>query len=277
MKIQLDLHTTLKGNGFSAIDYHEGKFIVIADNTEAIFELDRAGNFLGIQGDNTQLAKKSKPDYEAATFISWNGKSYFMRMASGSTENRHKLSLVDWETKEESIFSLANFYAFYQKIANLNLAEINIEALVFQKDSLLIFNRANNQMLNVKLDSFFHCLQHADFEPEIRVQSLSLGTLNGCPLGISGACSLGNSIYFTASAERTENWYDDGEIEGSCIGCIALDEDFQITDLKQVEFKNENDLMRTKLEGITCDESHFYLISDNDEQASEFFKVRIIG
>jgi len=275
MEIQVEVHTTLKGNGFSAIEYHEGKLFAIADNTEAIIELDKSGNIVEMHGDASQVEKKIKPDYEAATFISWKEKLYFMRMASGSTENRCKLSLIEWKTKEESIFSLSNFYAFYQKTANINLAEINIEALVFQKDSILIFNRSNNQMIQIQWEEFFHCLQNKIFEPKIHFQTLPLGTLNGCYLGVSGACLVGNSIYFTASAEQTDNWYDDGEIKGSCIGSFSLNHNFQITDLKQVDFKNEMGLIQTKLEGITCDDSHFYLISDNDELGSEFFRIKI--
>lgn len=275
MKITIEKRVQLNGTGFSALEYHEGNLIAIADNSEGIFVFNREGELLEKLGDTSVLAKKEKPDFEAASFVVWNEIPYFMRTASGSTENRMKCSLLEWQTKQETVFSLQNFFHFYQKTVNLNLAEINIEALVFQEDNLLFFNRSNNEMIRVSMEDFMQCLQDASFEPKMEVTKLVLGELNGCFLGISGACTFGKTIYFTASAERTSNWYDDGEVAGSVIGSFSLDDTNQVIDFKYSIIQLENEIIPTKLEGITTDGHSFYAIADNDDKPAEFFRISI--
>ena len=105
--------------------------------------------------------------------------------------------------------------------------------------------------------------------------------INGLEAGFSGATILGNPPYliFTAAVEDAPNAYDDGEILGSFIGVIkinngAIADDFLIQQIPNPGFP-------LKVESVIVDQilsdtqTDLVLVTDNDGAPSEVIRLRM--
>ncbi|MBS2033651.1 hypothetical protein JST97_01615 [bacterium] len=219
--------------------------------------------------------KKLKPDLESSCLLQHEGKSFWLGLGSGSTEQRNKGVCVslspEGEPQSTVEFDLSPLYGQLKK----SHPELNIEGTspVLDHGRLRLAQRGNgsavdNALIDLDLSQAFEAARNGlAWGPELirEERPLQLPSLSGShgpvPLTITDLSPLsGGRCLFTAAAEDTSNPYEDGEVLGSCIG--VLDRDGAISDLYQIDKK-------VKLEGISGQEKdggvEALVVTDNDD------------
>ena len=184
------------------------------------------------------------------------------------------------ETITVKTYDILSFYSYLKKLEIPNDAELNIEAIAFQNNQLHFFNRGTNAIYSF---NYFDLINH--FEglipfPTPKTIHFSLPKINGIEARFSGATAFRNKPYllFTASVEDTPNAYDDGEILGSFIGIISL-EDNNATPLNCIRIPSQNSV---KVESVTIDEeisgkeTKVLLVTDSDGGDSTLLKCLLM-
>jgi len=100
-----------------------------------------------------------------------------------------------------------------------------------------------------------------------------LDKIDGVSAGISGASiSEDGLLVISASAEETDNWYDDGEIAGSSIGII------QISDLEKNNSKKIKYFIQVNIGNeIQKNGINISLVSDFVQYCQKDLKLNILG
>ncbi|MBK0403482.1 hypothetical protein I5M27_10835 [Adhaeribacter sp. BT258] len=209
-------------------------FHLISDDSPYFFKLDAAFNVLEKNAIprhqktlDFRIPKSSKPDYESACLGKMNGETYLLAFASGSkSPERDSLLVVNLnDVKNAKTYSLRPFYELIKTQANLTDEDINVEGSAMIGETLYLFNRGKNVLVQTNWPKTLAFLTQKVAAPEIKTYRLKLPQIKGIDPGFSGACQLGNEnkILFTASVENTKNWIEDGEILGSFIGIINVE------------------------------------------------------
>ena len=111
---------------------------------------------------------------------------------------------------------------------------------------------------------------------------MNLNAIDGLFAGVSGATITSNGIVIiTASAERTSDWYNDGEIVGSSVGWFRLSEMQSEFKVNTQILKENGIVLKTKIESVAVhtNDQHkakLLLVSDNDGADSELFNMDIL-
>jgi hypothetical protein len=168
-----------------------------------------------------------------------------------------------------------------------SIKELNIEGITSIQEHFLFFNRANNNQNN-SLIVVYHFNSYLEDiikieDLEIRVIEIEIPTFKNHILGISGATyhEVDDILFLTASAENTDNAYDDGEILGSVI-CIIKNASKEILNSTiiisdYINLENVDDALKNqKIESICIQDSttnkyNITLVADNDVGNSEIF------
>lgn len=282
MEIKLLNKYNLVVPSVSGMEYFNENLYFISDNSDTISKCNLKGELIEILGSETLefkiVAKKDKADYEAATLLTLNSEKYLLIIGSGSTlKNRNQAKLFSLTNKKQTSFDLLPFYEKCRSELNISQEDWNIEALAYFADKLYFFNRGTNTIIEVNQNEFLNFLTNPKSIIFLRSIQLEIGKLDGISLGISGVTtdSLGN-FYFTASAEDTSDWYNDGKIIGSAIGSFHFSQLAENLKLTPTPFTNNGKLIPTKLEAICkVSENNFFVASDNDGEASELFEIEI--
>ena len=170
-----------------------------------------------------RIQKGEKPDFEAMEMI---GENEFVIFGSGSKSPQRDLFvrvlLEDLPRVERH--SLTPFYRQLKSLPAFKNSELNMEAVAHHNNQLFLFNRNPALLVRFDYNAFLNYLQGAAPLPELYVTPFSLPKIGGVEAGFSGATLLPaeSKIIFTATAEATQNAYDDGEIMGSLVGLINL-------------------------------------------------------
>lgn len=275
----------------SGLEWYDGKLFAVSDDSPWLFELNNKWELqskLTLREyplENGRVPKKLKPDYEALTTDEDN----IIVLSSGSkSPTRDYGYVIDMETMEFKEIVLTDFYINLKQLAGIPQdKKINIEAIAATEDDFLIFHRGNNSQ-NVafrleKEDFYSYFLESNATFPEIEVLVFTLPAIEGFISGFSGASYIedNKSLLLTSSVEATGDAYNDGEILGSFIAYMPL-EDFlnggDLTNVFQPISKNGQPLI-TKLESLSVkkinkDKSLLVTAaSDNDTGVSEFFEL----
>ncbi len=279
----------------SSINYHDGKFYLIGDDSTNILLLDtdyqKIDSVQLFDYPEKRIPKSDKIDLEGSVIIEIMGKDHLLILGSASRKNRKMVILIpfshfgsDFKTLEHSLFKTKDFI---NRIKSNGIEEINLEGVcLFQKD-LLLGNRGNRTSQNNHLiitDRDFYARQD---DAKLLVRKLLLPDDQQKFLSISELCfiDLQNILFITLTSEATDNAYDDGEIGNSYIGWIydattklhthevTLDGMINLGDVDEI-FKNQ------KVEGICSEyvkpnELILHLVSDNDVGESRLFKVKM--
>ncbi len=290
MKIEILKSQILPVSAASGAEFYKDHLYVISDNTEGISICDLKGNLTelislseGYSADEV-IEKKHKSDYEACTLISRNHSDYLLIVGSGSKkENRTKAKLVSLDgSKKVENFDLADFYEKMRNECQIKFDDFNIEALAAYDNKLFFFNRGTNQILIVKERDFFHFFELEDKDFKCKLIQLELDKIDGVSAGISGASiSEDGLLVISASAEETDNWYDDGEIAGSSIGIIQISDLEKNNRIQMISLKKKGQFLKTKIESVAIQsiddkKAKLFLVSDNDGKASELFQVELL-
>ena len=280
----------------SGIEYLNGTFYIISDNTAWLYLLDK--NFeetaryplaLKIEPENSVIPKKKKPDFEALTLINTPAGTRLLVLGSGSeSPERDKALLLNPDDPAASPdpFLLTPFYDFLRSLPEVAEGfRLNIEAAAATSDRLLLFQRGNisgnNVMLNYKLKEVLQFLQVKNAPlPLPKIRKFRLPVLKNLLSGFSGAAWLPEkeAVLFTASVEDTHNEVDDGISLGSYVGLIDLKNPAATPECTLV--MADNQVFTGKIESITpLEVSQTSLravaVTDPDGGASEILELEL--
>lgn len=265
MKFLLELFVVITGVGAaSGLHYKDSSLFVVSDNSNYLYQYSIPSKELSrhllvdMDGQNEQVKKKKKLDLEAITYS--NGQYYLL--PSGSKPNRTKSFFLSPEAPDNiGMEDLDSSYTLLRKRLDIAQEDFNIEGAIFEKDTILLFNRGNGPLEKNGIIKFpIAQNDKATFTP------VSLPKINGKTTGFTDAILLDDKIYFLAAAEEGNSVYDDGAIGGSQVGTI----DRSALKLERTETISLNN----KFEGITYygeDEEHitFLLCEDPDYDSNE--------
>lgn len=217
--------------------------------------------------------KKIKPDFESISVFSYNKQSFIHILPSFSKVNRCEGYLLELDNKKSDLdvissFQEINYHSMYQDLIKNDL-ELNIEGHLFLDTKLLLFNRGNlnskNQLLYLEYDFsiFSGRLQN--------VIDVDLGMYKGYPIQWTDALWKSSvEIYFSATVEKVQNAFDDGQILASFIGEYNL-RDNKVTKLVKL-------LDNEKIEGLSFIKGDMAICIDPDNQGSHgkiFYGIKL--
>ena len=265
-------------------------YLVTGDNSPWLFELnggfrvkDRflifpAGKKFDI------IPKEMKPDFEA---LAYDRKDRFVYVfGSGSRSPQRDVVVRFTMDGKEPVADVFSVRELYQKIRNkldLKPGELNIEGAVITGDMLFLLDRENNYVLAYKWNEVRKYFGDFRLCPLPEVYKLRLPEINGVEAGFSGATAAfdGNKILFTASVEKTDDTYHDGEILGSFVGIFNI---MGLKDGKEpvcVCVKQDGKLLKIKIESVCLQKeakgnsAEVVLVTDSDGGVSEVLKAEL--
>ncbi|MFO0682622.1 MAG: hypothetical protein U0234_11250 [Sandaracinus sp.] len=151
-------------------------------------------------------------------------------LGSGSHANRRRIVVLEGRTHR-----VVDAGALYDRLAaetRFAGAELNVEGATRRGDQLLLANRGNgapredvpavDAIAALRLDAMEAFLAGRGPVPAIeRVEPYDLGTVEGARLTFTDlATDAHGALWYLASAERSPNAYDDGEVVGAVVGAI---------------------------------------------------------
>ena len=277
-----------------------GKHIyMIGDDSPFLFRLNKKLEVLekiqiastkDLAGD--RIPKKQKSDWEAMTLVQHKGMNEIFVFGSGSKKKRKVLVRIGYDEKPVSVktSSLKELYKKIIKTTGISKDDLNIEAAAANKEFLFLFNRGVNLVLKYKLKEIFSYLDNGSI-PTPEVFKINLPSIKNIQSGFSGATFVPgeNKIIFCASVENSSNWIDDGEVLGSFIGLIDLEELFQSSKTLEkfpghtpdcLPIKEAGQILKIKVEsvavkGLSNKELELLLVTDSDGGVSEIIEARL--
>ncbi|WP_159777385.1 hypothetical protein [Flavobacterium sp. 9AF] len=268
-KFQLQLFFQIIGLGSaSGLLYHNHLLYLISDNSTYLYEYKIESNELTkialTENPAENISKKEKLDFES---IALKGNKIVF-LGSGSTENRNIAKSFHLKSKKIKTFDFIKHFENFRKITSLSNDELNIEGLIIIEDKILFFQRGN--AINASNGIFIM----NEITQNIIFKTVSLPKINNVEASFTDAILVDKTIYFLATVENTISTYDDGEILGTFVGEMNL-ENFNIENTILISKTN-------KFEGITLfknteSEMEFLLCEDNDteELKSNIYKLTI--
>ncbi|MDC5848789.1 hypothetical protein OPW32_06110 [Vibrio europaeus] len=276
--------------------FSNNKVYAIGDDSPYLFELDAD---LTIQdkllikhypiAKNGRIVKKVKPDFEAMDEVDFYGKPAFVILGSGSKAHKREWAFLitqDQKTKIER--SLRPLYQqIYKQSGFSGKQKLNIEGLASTNKHVFVLNRGNsgtNVIFRLRLDEFVQYLEgQTDSVNEIVVTHVQLPVYQDYEATLSGAeyWPEAEQLVFTASIEATGDAYNDGDILGSFVGTVPVNQlgvhgsKLDLTKTTMPVMKNGQRVI-TKVETVAITESSSdkikgVLLSDNDDGTSELF------
>jgi len=275
----------------SGIEHVGDEYFVVGDNSSWLYVLDRSFNMsskfsLGTYAADERgvITKSKKHDFEAMTEINWNGENYLFIFGSGSKQPyRFEGKVIDLREKNTvRTFSLQKLYDHIRDEAKLEPSELNIEAAAEVNGKLYLLNRGKNKLIVMNVEHFMEFIHQKSAKLKLKVYSIDLPEINDIRAGFSGAAGdqEHNRIVFTASVEDTDDWVRDGEILGSYLGVIDLENIQQHYRPETVQLVGKDKREKFKVESITIVESqgekmNCVLVTDNDGLNSELLTISI--
>ncbi|CAM4312707.1 DUF6929 family protein [Gillisia limnaea] len=275
--------------GASGVAFQENKIYVIGDNAPYLFELNHQGKLLSKfqihslkDYHNNEIAKPLKPDFEAMELIQYQGKKELIIFGSGSKSPERDVFTRIYlkEPPELKTYNLTGFYSVLKELKLTKGYELNIEAVAMHADSLMLFNRGQNLIFKLDYSGFLHYLSNEKKLPEIEVIEIQLPHINQITAGFSGATIIPGTrtLLFTTTVENTPNAYDDGEVLGSFLGMVNLEELSDPGALKYALLKKNREAWKIKIESVAVVKSispkqlEILLVSDSDGAESQLIR-----
>ena len=273
-----------KVSGASGIIKFNNYYYVIGDDSPYLFKLNSEFNIISeyqvseipVDLETGRIPKKDKHDLETLEMISEKEMISF-GSGSKSPERDEFIRIIIGNGITVKKYKLTAFYNALKSLEILKDSELNIEAVAHIDGLLYIFNRRKNVIFTVNYKDFLGFIENNSPLPEIKFIEFKLPDTNGIEAGFSGATAWGKSkILVTSSVEDTDNAYDDGEILGSFIGVISVDNNKINKTINWVSIQNENKSL--KIESIAVDNENsekdidVVLVTDSDGDKSLILK-----
>ena len=279
MYLSLVAHNKLTFPSGSALERYDGSYYLFGDDSPYFAILNKTYDIkqrIILTYDYAErIPKPFKPDWEACTTINDN----IWVFGSGSNGViRDNILIIN---PVSCSFVIKEKHSIYHRLRTLAFSkEINIEAATMVEEELWLFNRAHHSQPN----HLIKCTVIGDEIDIIEIQEIPSITYHGHILGISGAAydKELHILWLTASAESTENSYDDGEILGSVIfKSFCINGVFDILEAERWELTNiDPKLNQQKIESICVSDNspnnyHLVIIADNDIGDTEIFELKV--
>lgn len=259
------------------------RFLVNADNSPFLYVFDSGGalrDSLPLLHENIRLHEVPKPiksDYEAATIVRAPDRRRWLLLLGSGSKHPHRDSALMLSLDEPQVQRKASLQPLFEQMiaAGIPAGSINIEAAAGAGSRIIIFNRGDNSVIAASSDTLLNALFYAAELPVLSARRIILPPVNGFNPGISGATMLDDStVLFCASVEATTDWAKDGEILGSGIGVLRMQQNKRPTLLSWQMLKSSSGtLMQQKLEGLEVLRRHvetviLRCVADNDDASS---------
>lgn len=280
----------------SGVEIIDNNIYVIGDDSPYLYRLDYDFNILEkypLSGNdstiNNRVPKEIKADFESmACFKSEDGSRMIAVLSSGSQESTRD-TLHVFALSEKKLIASKNvrplFELIREKAGFTKEDEINIEAMAIGQHKVYLMQRGNNNLnvlVEINRKGFFKYIFKDEYKlPELEVKSFTLPVFDNTISGFSGACMLEDEsgILFTASLEKSENAYEDGEILGSYVGIMKFMGEAN-PQIHTTMLKHKGQNVKTKLEGI-CIKSimgksyKLVAVSDMDDGTSRIYNLSL--
>lgn len=271
---QFSHFATVKGiGGASGILFEDDRLVLISDDSFVLYfySIDdkKLEKFNLSESDewNENIEKAFKPDFESLS----KSENHYYLFGSGSAENRFEsIEISEKPLKIVKRDSLKTIYSEMMKISNIGIDDFNIEGAVLKSDDAYFFNRGNGPN---RKNGIFKIKNRKNSKREISYYPIELPKIDEVVFGFTDACFCYDSFYFTASAESGGSTYHDGDVLGSAVGRIGIDDMI----LKEFQIVTKDH----KLEGIAVsknaeNEIEFFLCEDADDDSgqTEIFKLK---
>jgi|GEM_PF-1960288 len=275
----------------SGLVYCTGKLFVISDEENSIAVFDSfpgKGKWLeiipGSLPEEKRARKAAKSDWEGISLlpvgIFKKGHSLLL-VPSGSKSHRVKGALLglgaDGNLTGES--SLVDFSAIYEA---LRIKDINVEGFVIQGSEAILFHRGNGSagvclVIRIRTTDFFDSLlggKPFSKSGVIKQTKIVGGDIEGAPLTVTDACALRDGrLLCTLAAEGGDSTYEDGEVAGSAIGILEVDDSLSLLTTIEGTLKLEGVTLTQEgsnsIEGLLCSDA------DDRETPSQIFSFKI--
>lgn len=277
----------------SSINYYEGKFYLIGDDSRNVLVMNNDYEHLGAIHlfDHTELriAKQEKVDLEGSAIVRVDNTDNLLIVGSGSRKNRKRIILIpltqaglETGSMQHAIYKTKDFL---KRIEAAGVAEINLEGVTLVNNSLVLGNRGNRSTqdnhLIVTDTNFWENQDNANLVIKRLVLPVNHTEV---VLGVSELCYIreNDTLLISLTSEATGNSYDDGEIGDSYIAWISNASDqLRKNEIIPDELVNlstiEEVFKRQKVEGMCYQmagaDFMLHLVSDNDNGESRLFQV----
>jgi hypothetical protein len=271
----------------SGIEFYNGHIYITADNSPWLYQLNTKYEVVGqfniygkadVQIDT--IPKTLKPDFEAMTLVREKEGGVLYIFGSGSkSPHRDVLVRVNADKpSDHSLYSLTAFYKLIKERGAYSDDNFNIEAAAVAGDTMVLMNRATNDLVQFSTKEFIKYLEDSS-DISMQFSHFVLPAINGMESRIAGCANITGTdrILFTSSVEDTANWIADGEVLGSFIGISSL------KDLSsgvappciQIETGSTGPLKIESIAVISTVSRKITLsmVSDNDEGRSELIEA----
>lgn len=274
----------------SGLELINGKLFIVGDDSPFLFALDPADphNYKShkiVEGAiANRIDKVVKPDFEAITSETRNGKNFIYVFGSGGiSPYRESLTIIETGKQTASAtLSLKPFYSEIIKRKKLTQNQLNIEAAVIKGDDLFLFNRGVNFIIKTNVKQFLLSVSKNSC-PEFSIHHCKLPTVEHNLTGFSGAASVDGTdeIVITATAEATTDFIMDGEIAGSYVAILTSTDIVSEKAIQLTPITDEKGIpLKQKIESVAVrsnDKSFIetYAIADNDNGLSVLFDLKL--
>jgi hypothetical protein len=279
----------------SGVEVVNDVIYIVGDDSSSVYMLDyemklidKIALFTSPDLINGRISKVSKPDFEALTYLNINGKEQLLAVGSGSkSPERDNGYLVDLQYNTTRHITLTHLYNQLRQLPEvIGEGKLNIEGLAADDTRILFVQRGNitgnNVLVSYPAEELYNYLiQKSVHLPVPTIQLFKLPSLSGSQSGFSGITFIpGTSkLLFTASVENTTNEIDDGEVLGSYIGLIDLQDH---TTLQSTLIDFEGLPYMGKIESIaiqrvdTSGQIQAVAVTDTDMGGSELLFLQIL-
>lgn len=227
---------------------------------------------LVLRGGGQALAKKKKPDFEAA-FLR-DGEVWIL--GSGGKPRRRRIARVT--PSPEPRVQVIDATPLYRALGRALGMPPNIEGAVARGDRVLLFHRGPGaaREASATIELPFAALE-GERPQGFVVQPWTLGKIGGLHLGFTDACPLDERrTLFLAAAENTKDGIADGPVAGAAVGIIEGLE-ARYTLLREPDGKPSV----RKVEGVALDPGSRtgWLVTDPDDVArpAELCRLQLRG
>lgn len=245
----------------SGLVFKDNSLFIISDNSTFLYQFDIYEKKLTkiplVQNPQENILKKDKLDFEAITLK----KNKLHVFGSGSTSKRKKRITYNLVTNAIKERSLTKLYKKLKQTTQISDEELNIEGALYHNENLFLLQRGNGE--NSKNGVFkLNCKDNLD----VKFTAIELPKIQNVEATFTDGILVNEKIYFLAAVENTSSTYNDGEILGSFIGCLSLDQ-LELEFTKKISDTN-------KFEGLTLYNKtetsiEFLLCEDNDTELLE--------
>jgi hypothetical protein len=217
----------------------------------------------------------------------------FDLMALGSGSSSAREVVVRWDDRpanaEPGLFFAHEYYAALREEKSFSGSDMNIEGVLCNGPQVMLLNRGNgaataghiarNTLGYLSTDAFLQWVQGGGISSIPRLEAVALGVLGAIEdAGITWTdlTQTENGVWFSATAERSPNARDDGEVLGSYLGFREKNTVWWITVCDE-----SGKPTRQKLEGLSpgVHDRQFWCLTDDDDprKAAELLLVELVG